>query len=73
MCVCPHAYKCPSRQEKSGISLEDGVPRNCELKTRVLGTELGPCRRAANAVNHKAISLAPLIVLFIAAIRSCYG
>lgn len=73
VCACPHAYKCPSRQEKSVISLGDGVSRNCERKTRVLGTELGSCRRAADAVNHKAVSLAPLIVLFIAVIRSCYG
>lgn len=43
----PHAYKCPSRKEEHGISLEDGVSRNCELKMRVLETELGSCRRAA--------------------------
>lgn len=54
--------------KKRVASFDDGVSRNCELKTRILGTELGSCRRAAGTVNHKAFSLAPLIVLFIAVI-----
>ena len=61
--VCAHDWRCLWRLEESNLlELELQAVGNCQM-IWVLGTRLGSSARAASALHHGGVSMAPFLIL----------